>query len=229
MGPAMGLWSGPSAGTGVIRARVSGPGNPAEGSGRESSWRGSRWGGAASVECVLIAPLVVLITAAIFEFGLACRDARTLSNALRSGARVGSNAGRERQADYTILKSVEAAMTEFPTAQVQRVIVYKASTSNSDVPAACLAITGSGGVTGSCNVYQSSDLARPLSDFGGTTSCSGTSPDRYWCPTTRNVSFGGSDFIGVYMKVDHRWLTRIFGTNKSIQDQSVIRMEPRSR
>lgn len=34
MGPAMGLWSGPSAGTGVIRARVSGPGNPAEVSGR---------------------------------------------------------------------------------------------------------------------------------------------------------------------------------------------------
>jgi hypothetical protein len=31
------------------------------------------------------------------------------------------------------------------------------------------------------------------------------------------------------MKVDHRWLTRIFGTNRSIQDQSVIRMEPRSR
>lgn len=55
------------------------------------------------------------------------------------------------------------------------------------------------------------------------------SPDRYWCPTTRNVSFGGSDFIGVYMKLDHRWLTRIFGTNRSIQDQSVIRMEPRSR
>ena len=190
---------------------------------------GNRQRGAAMVEFVLIAPLLVLITAAIFEFGLAFRDSMTLSNALRSGARVGSNAGRERQADYTILKSVEAAMTEFPTAQVQRVIVYKASTSNSDVPAACLAITGSGGVTGSCNVYQSSDLARPLSDFGGTTSCSGTSPDRYWCPTSRqNQQALGADYLGVWMQIRYRYVTRVFpGTGITITDHANMRLEPR--
>ena len=190
---------------------------------------GNRQRGAAMVEFVLIAPLLVLITAAIFEFGLAFRDSMTLSNALRSGARVGSNAGRERQADYTILKSVEAAMTEFPTAQVERIIVYKASTSNSDVPAACLAITGSGGVTGSCNVYQSSDLARPLSDFGGTTSCSGTSPDRYWCPTSRqNQQALGADYLGVWMQIRYRYVTRVFpGTGITITDHAIMRLEPR--
>ena len=164
-----------------------------------------------------------------FEFGLAFRDSMTLSNALRSGARVGSNAGRERQADYTILKSVEAAMTEFPTAQVQRVIVYKASTSNSDVPAACLAITGSGGVTGSCNVYQSSDLARPLSDFGGTTSCSATSPDRYWCPTARqNQQALGADYLGVWMQIRYEYVTNVFpGSGITIRDRAIMRLEPR--
>ena len=109
---------------------------------------GDRQRGAALVEFVLIAPVLVLITAAIFEYGLAFRDSMTLSNSLRSGARVGSNAGRERQADYTILKSVEAAMTEVPNSHIVRLIVYKATTADSAVPATCLAVPGSGGVNG---------------------------------------------------------------------------------
>ena len=64
-----------------------------------------------------------------------------LSNALRSGARVGSNPGRERKADYDILKSIEAAMKESPTARVQRIVIYKASTTNSAPSAACMAGT----------------------------------------------------------------------------------------
>lgn len=193
---------------------------------------GNRQRGAALVEFVLIAPLLVLIVAAIFEFGLAFRDSMTLSNALRSGARVGSNAGRERQADYTILKSIEAAMTEFPTARVERIIVYKAATTNSAVPAACLAVSGSGGVntsTVSCNVYQSSDMARPLSDFGGTTSCSATSPDRYWCPTARqNQQALGADYLGVWMQIRYEYVTNVFpGSGITITDRAVMRLEPR--
>jgi len=190
---------------------------------------GNRQRGAVLVEFVLIAPVLVLIVAAIFEFGLAFRDSMTLSNALRSGARVGSNAGRERQADYTILKSIEAAMTEFPTARVERIIVYKASTTSSDVPAACLAISGSGGVNGSCNVYQPSDLARPLTDFGGTTTCSGTSPDRYWCPTSRqNQQALGADYLGVWMQIRYEYVTNIFpGNGITITDRAIMRLEPR--
>ncbi len=190
---------------------------------------GNRQRGAVLVEFVLMAPVLVLIVAAIFEFGLAFRDSMTLSNALRSGARVGSNAGREREADYTILKSVEAAMTEFPTAKIERLIVYKAATSNSAVPAACLAVSGSGGVNGSCNVYQSSDLGRPLADFTGTTSCTGTSPDRYWCPTARqNQQALGADYLGVWMQIRYEYVTNVFpGSGITIQDRAIMRLEPR--
>ena len=52
--------------------------------------------GAVLVEMVLVVPILALIVAAVFEFGLAWRDTMTISNAMRSGARVGSNAGRER-------------------------------------------------------------------------------------------------------------------------------------
>ncbi len=83
---------------------------------RRRRQEGSR--GAVLVEFVLIAPVFALLVAGVLEFGLAFRDSMTVSNALRSGARVGSNAGRERLADYTILKSVEAAMKEVPTSRV---------------------------------------------------------------------------------------------------------------
>jgi hypothetical protein len=173
--------------------------------------------------------VLILIVAGIFEFGLAFRDSMTLSNALRSGARVGSNAGREREADYTILKSVEAAMAEVPTARILRVIVYKANTAASDVPSACESITGSGGVVGSCNVYTGADLARPLADFSGTTSCGASAPDRYWCPTSRqNQQALGADYIGVWMQVQYTYVTNMFpGDGITIEDRAIMRLEPR--
>ncbi len=186
--------------------------------------------GAVLVEMVLVVPILALIVAAVFEFGLAWRDTLTISNAMRSGARVGSNAGRERLADYTILKSVEAAMVGgIPTSRVQRLIVYKASTSNSRPPASCLAITGSGGVNGVCNVYRASDLARPVSDFGGTTSCSASAPDRYWCPTARqNQHALGADYLGVWIEVHYTWATGMFpGSGLTLRDRAVMRLEPR--
>lgn len=190
---------------------------------------GRRERGAALTEFVLIVPVLALVVAAVFEFGLAFRDSMTVSNALRSGARVGSNAGRERLADYTILKSVEAAMAEVPTARIERVIVYKASTGNSSVPAACLAISGSGGVSGSCNVYRGTDLARPSSDYAGTTSCASTAPDRYWCPTARqNQQALGADYLGVWMQVRYTYVTNMFpGDGILIRDRAVMRLEPR--
>jgi len=186
--------------------------------------------GAALVEFTLMAPVLALIVAGVLEFGLAWRDSMTVSNALRAGARVGSNAGREREADYTILKSVEAAMEEVPSSRILRVIVYKASTSNSDVPANCLAVSGSGGVTGTCNVYQPSDLARPASDF--VDSCSGNSgsaPDHYWCPTGRQATQAlGADYLGVYMEVQYTYVTKLFpGSGITIHDRAVMRLEPR--
>ena len=189
---------------------------------------GSR--GAAIVEFVLIAPVFVLIVAGVLEFGLAFRDSMTVSNALRAGARVGSNAGRERSADYTILKSIEAAMAEVPSSRIERIIVYKAATADSSVPNACLAVSGSsGGVTGVCNVYRASDLARPATDFAGTTTCTSSSPDRHWCPTSRQAQQAlGADYLGVYMEVRYTYVTKLFpGTGVTIHDRAIMRLEPR--
>lgn len=187
--------------------------------------RGER--GAALTELVLIVPVFALIVCGVLEFGMAWRDSMTVSNALRSGARVGSNMGDDRYADYDIIKAVEAAMREIPdTARVQRLVVYKASTANSAPTSGCMAGTPS---TGVCNVYTGSDLARLKADFSGTTSCGGSAPDRFWCPTSRqNEQALGADYLGVWMQVQYNWLTHMFpGTGLTIKDRAIMRLEPR--
>ncbi len=195
---------------------------------RAARARGDR--GAALTEFVLIVPLLVLIMAGVLEFGMAWRDSMTVSNALRSGARVGSNAGRERSADYDILKSIEAAMREIPdTARVQRIVVYKANTSSSSPSASCMAGTPSSSSTNPCNVYTGADMSRPASDFSGTTSCGSTAPDRFWCPVSRqNQQALGADYLGVWMQVQYNYITHVFpGTGLTIKDRAIMRLEPR--
>ena len=190
--------------------------------------RGER--GAALTEFVLIVPVFVLLMAGVLEFGMAWRDSMTVSNALRSGARVGSNAGRERSADYDIIKSIEAAMREIPdTARVQRIVIYKADTANSSPTPTCMAGTPSSSGSSPCNVYTGADMARPASDFSGTTSCSPTAIDRYWCPVSRqNQQALGADYLGVWMQVQYNYVTHVFpGTGLTIKDRAIMRLEPR--
>jgi hypothetical protein len=59
------------------------------------------------------------------------------------------------------------------------------------------------------------------------------SPDRYWCPGTRkdarsDNSRAGPDYVGIWMKVNHSWVTKLFGSATTMTDQSVIQIEPRS-
>lgn len=61
----------------------------------------------------------------------------------------------------------------------------------------------------------------------------GQSPDRYWCPGVRkdarsDNNQAGPDYVGVWMKVNHAWVTRMFGASTTMTDQSVIQIEPRS-
>ena len=59
------------------------------------------------------------------------------------------------------------------------------------------------------------------------------SPDRFWCPGARkdarsDNNRAGPDYVGVWMKVNHKWVTRMFGNLTTLTDQSVIQIEPRS-
>ena len=192
--------------------------------------RGDR--GAALTEFALMLPLLIMLAVGILEFGLGWRDSMTVSNTLRAGARVGSNAGNDRAADYNTLKSVEAAIKAIPNTTIQRLIVYKSTTANGAVPTSCTSASSPGGVNGVCNIYSAANISGlTAADF--TASCTGSSgsaPDRYWCPTDRvALQASGADYLGVYVEVRHNYVTKLFpfGNYITITDNAVMRLEPR--
>ena len=136
--------------------------------------------GAALVEMVLIVPVLLTLALGVAEFGLGWKDSLTISNAMRAGARVGSAAANGRTADYEVLQAIEAAMSSIPKNAIEQIVIYEANGPDGDIPIDCAA--GTPGPT--CNVYVAADLDRLDTDFAGGT-CSGSAPDRFWCPTAR--------------------------------------------
>lgn len=181
--------------------------------------------GAAIVEFVLIAPVLLLLAMGIAEFGLGWKDSLTVSNAMRAGARVGSAAANNRTADYEILQAVESALSSVPKANIEQIVVYEANGPDGDIPATCAA--GTPGST--CNVYGPADLDRLDTDFAGG-SCNATAPDRFWCPTSRKARQSGPggppDYIGVWIRIRHDFITDFFGGSMTITDNAVMRLEP---
>jgi hypothetical protein len=177
------------------------------------------------VESAFVTPVFVFLVLAVGEVGLAMNDYLAEANAVRAGARVASASGNDTYADWGILQGVRSEAIALEQKKIKYIVVYKADAFGAAPTSTCQSGTP---VANVCNVYTYSDLLRPKADFG----CLATKDlDRYWCPTTRKVSLSGSgtDYVGVWMKIQHPWLTKLFGSTKTLTDSSVIRLEPRTQ
>lgn len=189
------------------------------------------------MEFALVLPLLVTLVLGVAEYGFAWRDSSTVATAARAGARTGASLASNGQADYSILTTVKAALADVGAAQIQRIVVYKASSIDGDVPSSCTT-TAADGVNGVCNVYRAADLNLPPSSFTSSTTAPGTacgSPavsskrDRYWCPTSRKTpsASGGPDYVGVWIAVRYDAITNIIPNGTvTLKDQAVMRIEP---
>lgn len=186
--------------------------------------RQDRERGASLLEFTLVAPILLLLTFGTFEFGMFFKDYLSVANTTRAGARVGSAAGSGADADYQILQAVKAAAAALPGGAnaIEQISIYK-STSTAGGPTTTCQTTSSAG--DKCNVYTASAFSQPLSRFG----CGAGSIDFVWCPTTRSDSQAvGPDYIGVWVKTTHGFVTKMFGTSRVIADHVVMRIEPRT-
>jgi Flp pilus assembly protein TadG len=183
--------------------------------------------GSALVEAAFITPVVFLVIFAILEFGWAFHDKLTVGNMSQSGARAASTQGNDTLADYQFVQAVDKAASALPRAQIQYVVIYKAASPTDHVPSTCSGGTSQSGV---CNVYVPANFSAPSTQFG----CGATALDRFWCPTTRKVAStaatgGPPDYVGVYVKVQHDTVTRLFGTGWTFTEDTVAREEARKR
>ena len=183
--------------------------------------RGER--GISIVEAAFVTPVFFMLVLGLIELGLYMNDYLAAANTVRAGARVASSSGNDIYADYGIAQAVNRESAAIPRGQLQYVVVYKANGFGAAPSATCKAGTR---VNNSCNVYRPADLDKPKAKWG---CIAGEALDDAWCPTTRKVSSTGtgSEYVGIYVKVSHPWVTKMFGTQKDISDTSVIRLEPR--
>lgn len=179
--------------------------------------------GASMLEFALIAPVLLLLIFGAFEYGMFFKDYLTVSNTTRTGARVGSAAGSGADADYQIIQAVKAAATALPGGSnaIQQITIYR-STSTGGAPSTTCQTTSS--AADKCNTYTASAFTQPITKFG----CGAGSIDSVWCPTTRVDSQAiGPDYLGVWVKTTHGFVTKLFGTSKTITDSVVMRIEPK--
>lgn len=183
--------------------------------------RGER--GTVLVEAAYITPVLFFLLFSILEFGLAFRDYLAVANTTRDGARAASVYGNDRSADFDILQTIANASNVIQRRDIERIVIYKGSGPNSTVPTSC----ANGTPSANCNVYSVGALDLAESEFG----CrSDRNLDRFWCPITRKNAVQGAngppDYVGVWIKVNHDWVTGLFGRSLTFTDSTVMRIEP---
>ena len=179
--------------------------------------------GATLLEFALVAPVLLLLIFGAFEYGMFFKDYLTVSNTTRTGARVGSAAGSSADADYQIIQAVKAAATALPGGAnaIQQISIYKASSTGGGPTSTCQTTSSA---ADKCNTYTASAFAQPATSFG----CGAGSIDSAWCPTTRVDSQAlGPDYLGVWVKTTHTFMTKLFGPSRTITDHVVMRIEPK--
>jgi hypothetical protein len=188
--------------------------------------------GAVLVEFALFAPVLMLLAMGLLEFGIIWRDKSTVHTATRAGARAGSNSfvggGQHQDADFNTLLAVKAGLAQIPADDIVRVVIYSASSSDGAPSEACATHDPGNGLYGSpggqCNVYTGEfidTMSTAWSDWN-------EGYDNGWEPDARDTyEFGGYSYVGVYIELDHPYVTGIFpGGSIDIIDREVMALEP---
>jgi Flp pilus assembly protein TadG len=175
--------------------------------------RRSRERGAALVETAILIPVVLIITFGLIEFSSAYQSSSVASASARTAARTAS---------------AEALLTTYATDSA-----LAAATALKTIPA---------NEPVEMWIYRANSAGYPES--GGFTSCTTNCIKYAWIPATRkfdtaNPSGGGWpstsqnacntnnwDSVGVYVKLNHKYLTRLFGASITLTDHAVFRLEP---
>ena len=197
--------------------------------------RGDR--GVALVETALVTPILLLLVFGSMELGLWYRDNLTLSDGAADGAKWAAIQGPNltpggETADYTAMKVMRQAMASLPPEQIDRIVIFRASSSGfgspmSQVPSACKTATSS--IPG-CNVYVpfqaflevqngNADYFKCLS--AGQPACG-------WNPQLRENGPSSFDieYLGVYIKYKRSNVTGFFGAKTTIEAAKISRLEP---
>lgn len=182
--------------------------------------------GAALVEMAIVATLLLLIIAGGYDFGQAWRQGLITNEAARTGARTGSALGDNYLADWYALSGSRAALQNSGRLDdVERVIIYRADSTQGDVPSQCITQNST---SQRCNVLTGQQFREmEIGDFNTTTGCFEPALVKNWCPSARDNVQLTADYYGVWIQTRYDYEFSILGSGTTIRRDAVMRLEPK--
>jgi Flp pilus assembly protein TadG len=171
---------------------------------------GDRQRGAVAVEFALLLPLLVVLSFGIIEFSSAYHDESVASDAARAGARVGSAMATQGGMPAAVVSAVNSAVSSLPNDVPKELWIYQANSAG--YPG-----SGTGFTSCSTNCIKYAYSTASKSFTGGVGS---------WPTTAQQVCTQPYDEIGVYVKLQHPFVTKLFGAGVTLTDHAVFRFEP---
>ena len=191
--------------------------------GRRAGRRGER--GASLVELAFVCLFLVTIIAGTYDFGQGWRGGLATNEASRTAARTSSAMGTKWYADWYGLSGARAALANSGMLNyVQRVVVFKSTSSDGSVPTECTTATST---TQSCNIITGDQFrAMTQANFNTTTGCMTTAQVRNWCPSSRSSIQLTADYYGVWVNIKIPKMFKFLGQTTSVTRETVMRIEP---
>lgn len=202
---------------------------PHQRSGRASaSGNGGDQVGASIVELAMVMLLMFLLVAATFDYGMAWKSGLATNEAARTGARVGSSAGIQRGADFVSLSGLKASLSASGLLDgVERVVVFRATSEDGEVPAACKTSSGSNCQVIPGTAFKTSWETGTVEGSTTTAGCLNIASTKSWCPTSRVNDQDNAQYYGVWVKIRHDYLFPVIGDQVYIERTAVMRLEPK--
>ena len=146
--------------------------------------------GTAAIEMAMALMILLLLALGTYEWGVGFSDRVSMSSAVREGARVGSAAGDNPDADCRVIEASAGALNGVSGNQVKQLWIYE-----SDV---------NGTVSLNRQIYRPADPSEP--GLG----CAGASwfvVSNGWPSSSRQNLGVNRDWLGVKVIADHEWRT----------------------
>jgi hypothetical protein len=169
--------------------------------------------GAVVLEFVIVLPLLMALTFGIIEYSSAYHDSATVADATRAGGRIGSAMAQNPAYATSIVQAVDSALSGVPSDAPEELWIYKAN--DNGYPGAGTDFSSCGA---NCIRYLWNSSAKA---FDVTAPTGGG-----WPATSQQVCTQPFDELGVFLKMKHDFVTGLFGTNLTLTNHSVFRLEP---
>jgi Flp pilus assembly protein TadG len=178
---------------------------------RSNSCDGER--GAALVEVAILLPIILLVTFGLIEFSSAYQSSSVATAAARSGARTASAEAMLSTFATDAAAAAATALRGVPADEPVEMWVYRADVNG-------LPESGNfNSCTTHCISYQWNKQTRKFD----TTLPGGLG----WLSNQQNACNANNwDTVGVYVRLDHKFITSLFVKNMALTHRALFRLEP---